>query len=133
MTALQLTGLVNFKNALPPLPPLCLLFGSVPALFILVFLLLLALVVSLRFKVSKVKVPAKNFLGFLQCSAQTLKVEKLTNTILHRRGKKNKHFLYIVYFMISTYASVYPENFLLLPLARGRPSSSTMKSSISVL
>lgn len=86
VTALQLTGLVNFKNALPPLPPLCLLLWSVPALFILIFLLLLALVVSIRLKVSKVEVPAKNFLGFLQCSAQTIKVEKLTNTILHKQG-----------------------------------------------
>lgn len=70
VTTFQLTGLVDLKNALPPLPPLCLLLRSVPALFILVFLLLLALIVNIGFKVGKVKVSTKDFLGFLEGSVK---------------------------------------------------------------
>lgn len=68
VTTFQLTGLIDLKDALPPLPPLCLLLGSVPTLFILVFFLLLPLVISICFKVCKVKVATKDFLGLLECS-----------------------------------------------------------------
>lgn len=68
MTTLQLTGLVNLKDALPPLPPLGLFLGSVPALLILVLLLLLTLVVGVCVKVSEVKVATKNLLGLLESS-----------------------------------------------------------------
>lgn len=78
MTAFQLTGLVELKNALPPQPPLCLLLGTVPAFFILVFFLLLALFINVRFKVGKVKVATKDFLGLLKGSVRELRGERKT-------------------------------------------------------
>lgn len=68
VATLQLTGLVDLKDALPAMPPLDLLLGSVPALFILVLLLLLALVVSVCIKVGEVKIAAEDLLGLLEGS-----------------------------------------------------------------
>lgn len=73
VTALQLTRLVEFKNAFPPQPPLCLLFGTVPTFFILVFFLLLTLFIHVCFKVGKVKVATKDFLGLLEGSVRELR------------------------------------------------------------
>lgn len=70
VTALQLAGLVQLKDALPPLPPLGLLLGPVPALFILILLFLFALVIGVCVKVGKVKVSAKNLLGLLEGSGK---------------------------------------------------------------
>lgn len=70
MTTFQLAGLVDLKDALPPLSSLSLLLGSVPALFVLVLFFLFALVVSVCVKVSKVKVATKDFLGLLEGSVR---------------------------------------------------------------
>lgn len=78
VTAFQLAWLIDLEDALPPLPPLSLLLWSVPTLFILVLLLLLTLVISIGIKVSKVKVPTKDFLGLLKGSVrgETMKREE---------------------------------------------------------
>lgn len=68
VTALQLAGLVELKDALATLPPLGLLLGPVPALLVLVLLLLLALVVRVGVKLRKVKVAAEDLLRLLQGS-----------------------------------------------------------------
>jgi len=59
VAALQLAGLVELKDALPPVPALGLLV-------VLVLLLLLALLVRVRVKFGEVKVAAENLLGFLE-------------------------------------------------------------------
>lgn len=97
VTAFQLTRFVELKNAFPPQPPLDLLFGTVPTFFILVLLLLLTLFIHVCFKVGKVKVATKDFLGLLEgsvregkegkeevagnCFPQTYKIYKVWMTI----------------------------------------------------
>lgn len=71
VTTFELTWLVDLKNAFPPQPPLSLLLGSVPALFILILFLLLTLVICISIKVSKVKVATKNLLSFLERTVET--------------------------------------------------------------
>ena len=68
VTTFQLTGLIDLKDTLPPLPPLSLFLRPVPALLILVLFLLLTLVVGVRIKVGEVKVATENLLGLLEGS-----------------------------------------------------------------
>lgn len=79
VTAFQLTGFVELKDAFPPQPPLYLLFGTVPTFFILVLLLLLPLFIHVCFKVGKVKVATKDFLGLLEGSVTEGKEEDAGN------------------------------------------------------
>ena len=65
VTAFQLAGFVDLEDASFPHPPLDLLLGSVPALFVLVLLLFLTLLVRVGVKVSKDKVTTEYRLGFL--------------------------------------------------------------------
>lgn len=69
VTTLQLTGLVELEDALPPHPPLRRLLGPVPALFILVLLLFLTLFIStVGVELREVKVAAEDLLSFLEGS-----------------------------------------------------------------
>lgn len=83
VTTFQFARLVDLEDALPPQPPLRLLLWSVPALFVLVFFLLLTLVICIRFKVSKVKVATKDFLGLLEGSVResTVKLRRWGNCV----------------------------------------------------
>lgn len=69
VTTLQLAGLIDLEDALPPHSPLRLLLGPVPSLFILVLLLSLTLVIcSVSIKLCKVKVTAEDLLSLLEGS-----------------------------------------------------------------
>lgn len=126
MTAFQFTGLIDFKDALSSQSPFSLFLRSVPALFILIFLFFLTSFIYIN--VSKVKVATKNCLGFLEGSAER-GFER--NYILFVPKTNAKSFFH--HNSSNTHASVYPENFLPRFFVMGWPSSSTIKSFISVV
>lgn len=65
VAALQLTGLIDLKDATATDSSLGLLLGPIPGLIILILLFLFRMIISLSVKLSKVKVTPENLLSFL--------------------------------------------------------------------